>query len=183
MNPANHNSANLDWYCVRTLPKQEHIATAHLRHLQRVECFTPRIRFKRATQRGAEWVTEALFPGYLFARFDLQLLLRLVQSARGVQCVVRFGTRWPTISNQAIQEIRLALGPEELRVIGDDYQPGEPVLIATGAFKGLHAVVTQVMPGRERIAVLMEFLGQPTEVELPADHLVRADSARALQGF
>ena len=152
MNTVSLNSQNPDWYCVRTRPKQEHIATAHLRHLLWVECFAPRIRFKRATRRGPEWVTEALFPGYLFARFDLQHSLRAVQSVRGVQCVVRFGTGWPTVPQAAIQEIRSALGPDELRVIADDYQPGATVLIATGAFQGFSAVVTRVMPGSKRIA-------------------------------
>ena len=183
MYDVNISSPNPDWYCVRTQPKQEHIAAAHLRQLEKVECFTPRIRFKRATRRGSEWVTEALFPGYLFARFDLSAALRAVQSVSGVQGVVRFGTHWPTVPHAAIEEIRAVLGPEELRVIPVNYQPGETVVIAAGAFQGLSAVVTRVIPGCERIAVLLDFLGQPTRIELPSVCLVRGDSERVLQGF
>ncbi|HXO97259.1 MAG TPA: transcription termination/antitermination NusG family protein, partial [Chthoniobacterales bacterium] len=62
------SGAESAWYCLRAQPKREHIAAAHLRILQGVTVFCPRIRFQRATQRGLVWVTEAMFPGYLFAR-------------------------------------------------------------------------------------------------------------------
>ncbi len=61
-------SAERAWYCLRSQPKHEHIAAAHLRLLEGVTVFCPRIRFKRATRQGLVWVTEAMFPGYLFAR-------------------------------------------------------------------------------------------------------------------
>jgi transcriptional antiterminator RfaH len=68
---------------LRTLPKQEHIAAAQLRHQSSdVEVFLPRVRYRRTTRRGPAWVTEALFLNYLFARFDLVNSLRLVQAAR-----------------------------------------------------------------------------------------------------
>ena len=70
---------------MRTLPKREHIAAAELRQHPDVEVFLPRIRFQRPTRTGPAWVTEALFLNYLFARFDLNSRLRLVQAARGVR--------------------------------------------------------------------------------------------------
>ncbi|MBE7157039.1 MAG: hypothetical protein INR62_01145, partial [Rhodospirillales bacterium] len=58
------------WYCVRTQPRQEHVAAGHLRRLDEVEIFCPRIRLKKCQRNGsAVVVTEAVFPGYLFARF------------------------------------------------------------------------------------------------------------------
>jgi len=173
----------LEWYCVRSQPKHEHIAAARLRLLDSVEVFLPRIRFKRATQRGAAWATEALFPSYLFARFDLSHSLRAVQSASGVQGVLHFGLRWATISDAVIQELRCAIGGDAVRVIPDDFQPGETVLITEGAMRGLSAVVTRAMPGNQRVAVLMDFLGQPTQIEVSAQLLVRAGEERVLQGF
>lgn len=177
------NNLDSEWYCVRSQPKHEHIAAAHLRSLTAIEVFLPRIRFKRATKRGPSWATEALFPGYLFARFDLRHALRAVQSASGVQCVVRFGERWPTIPNPIIQEIMATIGQEDVRVIPDDFKPGETVLIADGPMLGLRAVVTRVMPGSERVAVLMEFLGQQTHAEVSSKSLVRDGEERMLQGF
>ena len=40
------------WYCLRSQPKHEHIAAAHLRRLDQVTVFCPRIKFKRSTRQG-----------------------------------------------------------------------------------------------------------------------------------
>lgn len=169
----------VEWFCLRSQPKHEHIAAAHLRQLAGVEVFLPRLRFKRATVRGAVWTTEALFPGYLFAQFAWPADLRAVQHARGVSGIVRFGDRWPTIADEIIAELRTALGPEELRVLDDTLAPGDVVRIADGSLRGLLAVVAQVRSGRDRVAVLMEFLGRQTMVELPASALIREGDSRA----
>ena len=47
------------WYCVHSRPKHEHIAASHLRQLEDVEVFGPRLRFLRSTRQGPVWVTEA----------------------------------------------------------------------------------------------------------------------------
>jgi transcriptional antiterminator RfaH len=72
------------WYCVPSQYKHEHIAGAHLRKLDKVAVFCPRIGFKRATRRGVVWVTEGMFPGYLFARFGLSEMHSQVRCAYGV---------------------------------------------------------------------------------------------------
>lgn len=166
------------WFCVKAQPKHEHIAAAHLRQAG-VEAFLPRIRFKRATRRGTVWATEALFPGYLFARFDWQASLRRVQSARGVRGVVHFGERWPSIPEEVIRDLQQTIGASGLRIIPADLAPGDEVVITEGAMRGLNAVVTRVLPGRERISILMEFLGRQTMIELPRDFLVKGGDERA----
>ena len=167
------------WFCLKSQPKHEHIAEAHLRLANAVDVFLPRIRFKRATRQGMAWVTEALFPGYLFARFDWQHSLRLVQHSRGVRGVVHFGERWPAIPEDIIRELQQTVGKEGLRTIPEHFMPGDEVEIAEGAMRGLRAVVTRVVPARERIAVLMEFLGRQTMIELPQHFLIREGDQRA----
>ena len=167
------------WFCLKSQPKHEHIAAAHLRQHSAVEVFLPRIRFKRAAQRGTAWVTEALFPGYLFARFDWQASLRAVQHSRGVRGVVHFGERWPAIPEASIRELQQPIGISEPRTIPEIFAPGDEVEITEGAMRGLRAVVTRVLPGRERIAVLMEFLGLQTMIELPRHFLIKEGDERA----
>jgi transcriptional antiterminator RfaH len=167
------------WFCLKSQPKHEHIAAAHLRQNSAVEVFLPRIRFKRATRQGTVWVTEALFPGYLFARFDWQISLRLVQHSRGVRGVVHFGERWPAIPEEIISELQQTIGKTGLRTIPEEFIPGDEVKITEGAMRGLRAVVTRGLPGRERIAVLMEFLGRQTMIELPRHFLIKEGDERA----
>ena len=169
-----------NWFCLRSQPKHEHIAAAHLRKMGGVEAFLPRVRFQRATRQGPAWTTEALFPNYLFARFDWQSSLRQVQAARGVSSVVHFGARWPVIETGVIAELQAAFGAEALHTIAADLRPGDAVHIAEGSFCGLRAVVTRLMPGRERVAVLMDFLGRQTTIELPRHALIKEGDARAI---
>jgi len=161
------------WFCVRSQPKHEHIAAAHLRNYEGIEVYLPRIRFKRSTRRGPVWFTEALFPNYLFARFNLASVLRKLHHARGVRGVVHFGAQWPTIPDGIIADLRATLGDDHIYVMESELSPGETVNISGGAFHGLQAVVTRVMPGRQRIAVLLEFLGRQTMVELDGDAVIR----------
>ena len=167
------------WFCLKSQPKHEHIAAAHLRQTSAVAVFLPRIRFKRATRQGTVWVTEALFPGYLFARFDWQASLRVVQHSRGVRGVVHFGERWPAIPEEIIRELQQAVGEAGLRTIPEQFLPGDEVEITEGAMRGLRAVVARILPGRERIAVLMEFLGRQTMIELPRHFIIKEGDERA----
>lgn len=167
------------WFCLRSQPKHEHIAAAHLRRFPEINVFLPRVRFKRSTRRGAAWATEALFPGYFFARFDWRTSLRQARHATGVRGVVHFGDRWPTIPDNVIAELRGLIGENEIHTLSAELAPGDAVQIAEGTMRGLRAVVTRVMPGRERVAVLMEFLGRQTMIEVPANFLIREGEGRA----
>jgi transcriptional antiterminator RfaH len=168
------------WFCLKSQPKHEHIAAAHIRQEMQLEVFLPRIRFKRASRVGPVWVTEALFPGYVFARFDLWASLRQVQSCRGVRGVVHFGERWPAIPDEAIRELQARLGVESVRVLTPEYSPGDRVRITGGAFHGLEALVSKILSGRERVAVLLEFLGRQTMVEVSRSALLPAEQQRKI---
>lgn len=81
------------WFCLRSQPKHEHIAAGHLLRMGDVEVFNPRVKFTRRTRLGPAPVTEAMFPNYLFARFDWQSALARVHYAPGVSGIVHFGNK------------------------------------------------------------------------------------------
>lgn len=166
------------WFCLRTHPKHENIATQHLALMQDVEVFNPRIRFTRRTRFGPLPVTESMFPNYLFARFDWNTDMNKVKYANGVSVIVHFGDRYPIIPDQTIADLKTLLGDEEVRVVDNTPQPGETVELVGRAFHGLEAVVTRAMPGTERVGVLMDFLGRQVEVEVGMDYIVRKTKHR-----
>jgi transcriptional antiterminator RfaH len=170
---------NRGWFCLHSQPKHEHIVAAHLRKMEEIEVFLPRVRFKRETRQGLVWATEALFPGYLFVRFDWKTSLRRVQAASGARGVVHFGDQWPMIPEQTMEELRQIVGPVELHTIPQEFAAGDIVRIADGTLRGLQAVISRVLPGRERVAVLMELLGQQTMVELKASSMIKEGDKRA----
>src|SRR4029453_16180158 len=57
------------WFCLKAQPKRENLAAIALRRQYNVECFSPRLRFRKMTSRGPVWFVEAMFPGYLFTKF------------------------------------------------------------------------------------------------------------------
>ena len=166
------------WFCIRAQPKHEHIAAACLQKDSGLEVYLPRIRFRRATRQGPVWFTEALFPGYFFARFELAACRRQVHHARGVRGIVHFGDQWPAVPDGAIEDLRATVGANQVHVIEDNFQPGEAVLISGGPLHNLRAVVTRVMSGGERVALLLDFLGRQTAAELPSSSVVRGENAR-----
>jgi transcriptional antiterminator RfaH len=168
--------SNAAWYCLQAKHKHEHIAAAHLRELNGVGVFCPRIRFRRQTRTRVAWVTEALFPGYLFAYFDMVRMQRAVGYAQGVRCIVRFANRYPTIDAPIVDQLRKQVGDGEIRLV--DYEPtqGDAVKVAEGAFAGLDAIVTQIVPARARVRVLLEFLGRKVEAELERSSVLRSEA-------
>jgi transcriptional antiterminator RfaH len=162
----------LAWFCVRSQPKHEHVATANLRRNLELEVVNPRIRFKRPTSRGPIWVTESLFPNYLFARFSWKASLETVRHTGGVAGVVHFGSFWPEIPDATISDLRKMVGEDEVRTIEQTLRVGDEVEVATGAFAGFQGIISRLVPARQRVAVLLEFLGRQSLVELQMETLI-----------
>ena len=166
------------WFCLRTQPKHEHLAAAGLHRQLQIPCFSPRIRFRKATKRGAVWFVEAMFPGYLFARFVYLLQHRRVEHSPGIQCLLHFGDYVATISEDAVAALQQQAGADEIVTVDPEIQVGQSVRIAEGPFQGLEALVTQLMPAKERIRVLLEFLGRSVEMELPTPKVLPVEHLR-----
>lgn len=160
------------WYCVRTQPKHEHIVAASLRLLEDVEVFNPRIRQRRLTRRGPVWFTEALFPNYVFARFELERCLSAIRYAMGVSDVVHFGGRWPTIADSEVTALQECMAGQELKTFEVEFAPGDEVTLSEPAFYGVPAVVLASMPAKKRVKVLLDILGRSTVAEVSWDSVV-----------
>ena len=160
------------WYCVRAQPKSEHIAANHLRLIPGVEVYCPRLRFRRPTQRGPVWFSEALFPGYLFARFVPMASQKEIASTRAVSTIVRFGEELARIPDANIEDLREHMGAEECKTLDAEVREGDTVTITAGVFQGLSTVVSQLLPANERVRVLVDFLGQCREVEVEKSDLL-----------
>lgn len=154
------------WYCLKTQPKHEALVAARLRTMPAVEIYCPRVRLQRSTVRGLRWFVEAMFPGYLFARFAFGEYFREIRAVNGVSDVVHFGPHYATIQDGVVEELMRHTGADQMAVIQGDVVEGGTVQIAEGPLLGLSAIVTQVLPGRERIRILLNFLGNEIQAEV-----------------
>ena len=148
------------WFCLRAQPKREHIAAACLRQISHVEVFGPRLRFRKLTNRGPVWFIEALFPGYLFARFDYANCNRRIRQSPAVSGFVQFGERLALLPEALVNEIKRQTAGNEVVEINPELEPGRTVQIACGPFQGLDAVITRLIPARERVEILIEWMGR-----------------------
>ena len=157
------------WYCVRTQTKRERVAADNLRALAEVEVFCPVLRYRKATRRGKIWWEEALFPGYVLARFQMQESERAVSFCQGVRGFVKFGSAIPDVPEWFIREMRAAWethAGEEIVTVMPTLEKGDEVELAVGPLKGLKGQIVDVLPGVERVKVLLEFLGREQVIEV-----------------
>lgn len=162
------------WHVLRSKPKAEHLAAVHLDRIEGVEVFCPRIAYRKPTRRGPVRFVEALFLGYLFAKFSPDAELRRVRATPQVSEVLHFGAGLASLSEETIAQLREEFPdsePRELAPPSAEIAPGDEVEILTGALSGITALISQVLPGEERVRILLDWLGDTREVELSSDAL------------
>lgn len=164
------------WYCLKTPPKRENIAAAHLRQLSAIDdVFSPTLRYKKHTRRGRVWFAEALFPGYLFSKFSFRDTHRLARYAHGVSGIVHFGDVIPRIDEEIVDSLRAqcdSSGKQDLFEIDPSLREGDEVTIAEGPFHGITAVVRRLYSGQERVRILLEFMNKQIEAELSQNQVI-----------
>ena len=161
-----------EWFCVRCQTKREHIAAGHLREIEGIEVFCPRLRYRKATRRGKIWWVEPMFPGYVLAKFNIAEMERAVMFCQGVRGLVRFGSEIPAVPDSFVEalkrEIRNRKGAEEpeLVTLSPTIEIGDEVEVAHGPFQGMQGTVLAVPSATERVKILLEFLGTPQAVNM-----------------
>ena len=153
------------WFCARTQPKHERLAAASLSRNLGLEVFHPRIRLERATQRGVVRVVEPLFPCYVFVRSPAEQLDQ-IRYVTGISSLVQFGPKVAQVPDSVIEELKLCFEAEEPMSVQDRLHPGAEVTVAEGAFLGFQGIVVQVLPAKQRVQILLDFLGRSTLAEV-----------------
>lgn len=165
------------WYCLRVLTHREHVAARNLQQRTGIEVFSPRIRVRRASRRGAvATVTEALFPGYVFARFRYPHEARRVASTPGVVGLVSFGGPPPAVADGVIDRLVTEVRRAAEAPPAAQFEAGAWVRIVTGCFRGSEGRVVGAGGASTRVCVLLDLLGHQIQVSVPGDQLAGADA-------
>lgn len=174
------HSVSPSWYCLRSEPKREHIAAANLRDRVEVEAFAPRIRGCYTTRRGlAQNSTEALFPGYLFARFSYPHQVRHVVSTTAVSGIVTFGGRPPVVGDTVIEHLRREVAQADKTPLAPIIEAGAWVRILSGCFQYIEGRVLHFDPRSDRVRLLLALLGNEVQVSVPSRHVAPTTPVRA----
>src|SRR5947207_905815 len=160
-----HNNGQA-WYCARTKPKHEHLVAANLKRNLGLRVFHPRLKLERATRRGVVRVIESLFPCYIFVRCNVKESIDEIRYVSGMSSLVRFGEKIAVVPDPVIDELSQCFDTEEPVAVEDNFSSGTEVMVAEGAFAGFHGIVLRVLPAKQRIQVLLDFLGRSTVAEV-----------------
>jgi len=174
--PNNRPTTELEWFCLRTQTKREHIAATILSKIGSVEVFCPRISQIKKTRTGKKRFTEAMFPGYIFAKFSYREDYRRIIHTQGVTGIVGHGDR-RAVPEHIVHDLRSSL-PEGIIEAPDlSIEPGAEIEFISGGLKGLNGKVLAQLPAKNRIQVLLEFLGNEITVAVSADDILLAPDA------
>jgi transcriptional antiterminator RfaH len=115
-----------------------------------------------------------LFPGYLFARLDLQRNYFEVKYLPGVSGLVSAGSDPIVVAEPIINEIRSRGVNDVVEIREEPFDEGEHVRVVDGPFRGLEVIFVRYLSGLERVAILLSTIETAgLRVVLPASALAK----------
>lgn len=161
------------WYVAQTQFAQEKRAEQHLQN-QGVDCFLP-LYTAQVMKGGAlkPVAAQALFPGYLFVRFDPEVIhTTTIKSTRGISSLVSFGGLPAPLPDEVVMKLR---SHDCLSPTPEGPVDGDRVEILHGAYEGLEAVWLE-KDGMKRAMLLLTIMNR--EVRVPVFGRKAPDSWR-----
>ena len=174
------------WYALHAKPYKERQVAEQLRQ-RKVDVYLPLIHVNPVNPRASRY--RPYFPGYLFARVDLQTVgPKALQWTPGLRRLVGFDGQPAIVPEYLVVEVKRRL--DQIQAAGglafDGLARGDAVKIVAGPFIGYEAVFDARLPGRERVRVLLELIahsqrrepGRLVSVELDAGSIEKARRKR-----
>jgi len=156
------------WFVVHTQPLKESVACHHLIE-QDFEVYLPRFKKTRRHARKVDEVLAPLFPRYLFVGMDLEADgWRSVQGTRGVSYLLMMDGRPAIIPSRMIEDLKDQETSDGLVPINSMalFAKGDKVRVLDGVFKD-YVATFEKMDDKQRVQLLLTFLGRETKVSLP----------------
>jgi transcriptional antiterminator RfaH len=151
------SAAALPWYAVHTQPHGEPIAEAHLVRVCE-QLFCPRYRQLVILHGYRRQVTRPLFPGYLFAAFDLRRDFRMVHYAHGVRGVVMFGGEPAVVPSELLADIEARMENGCVVLEPPSFHDGQRCEIIAGHLQGYTGIFQGGLNSSERVMLLLDTL-------------------------
>ena len=160
------------WYACYTRARHEK-QVADLLEQRQIESYLPLIPRERQWKDRKKLVDFPLFPSYVFGRFTLADVHRVL-SLPGVATIVRVKSQPIAIPEEDLENIR-----RFVKAIGESgFEPkpvpfvheGERVRVREGPFRGVVGIVLELR-NRGRILVGLEAIGQGMEIDIDAQML------------
>jgi transcriptional antiterminator RfaH len=154
------------WYAIYTKPWDEDRADENLRGWG-VETFSPKIKKKKQVNPFTGkpvYISQALFPRYIFARFDADRMLHKICYTRGVKNVVSFNHTPLAVEDEIIALIRTNIGEDGFVRLEDEFKHGDEVRISDGSMSGINGIFDRTMKDKSRVMILLTAINYQASV-------------------
>lgn len=174
--------ANSQWFAVRTAAGREKAVASQLRS-KGYEEFLPLYRSRRQWCDRVKELELALFPGYLFCRFDFNQRLPILITP-GVQMIVGAGKIPSPVSDAEIEALRRVIASGTPAEPHDYLSVGQRVRIREGSLAGVEGILAEAK-NSWRMILSVELLRRSVAVEVDRASVapVGPPPARVLQAF
>jgi transcriptional antiterminator RfaH len=159
------NDINMKWYVIQTKSADEHRVETHLIN-QEIETFLPLLETHQYYNGKMIQRIKALFPNYLFVRFDLKLHYYRVKWTRGVSKILGTEDGPVSISEKVIQTIKGRVGTDNLVKLEEEWKEGDIVQITSGPFKELMGIFQKKISDNGRVRILLSLIGADIPVQI-----------------
>ena len=163
------------WYVIHTHPKQEERTNENLRSWG-VETLHAKLRTRRFNEfTGAPtYITQSLFPRYIFAKFNAREQLPQIRFTRGVHNVVCFGESPAPIDQDIIDIIRDRSDEDGFVKANDELKPGDTVIISAGPLRNLSGIFEREIKASDRVMILLTTIEYQARLVVKRDLIQRA---------
>ena len=134
---------------------------------QNFDFYLPKITTRKINSNPK---VEVLFPGYIFVNIDPENYSAL-KYTMGIKNIIKFGDNISRISSEEIEAIQMAEETSKLNPAVQQIQIGQEVKIAKGSLTGSIVKVCS-LPSKERVGVLLNFLGSLRRVTVSEKDLI-----------
>ncbi|MDA9146335.1 hypothetical protein N9O15_02215 [Gammaproteobacteria bacterium] len=134
---------------------------------QKYDYYLPKITTKKINSNPK---VEVLFPGYIFVNASLENY-SVLKYTKGIKNIIKFGDNISYLSSEEIEAMKKVEETSKIDPVVSQIQIGQDVMIAKGSLTGSIVKVCS-LPSKERVGVLLSFLGSVRRVTIPEKDLI-----------
>ncbi len=161
-------SEGLKWYALQVHARKEQLVASQLEN-RSLECFLPTYKSLRKWSDRTKEIQQALFPGYVFCRFDYENRQPVVMT-NGVTQVVGNGKAAIPIAEAEIEALQVAVQSGVPSQPWPYLRTGEYVQINYGHLAGLQGILVN-FKGNHRVVLSVTLLQRSLALEVELEWL------------
>lgn len=168
------SGSRAQWYAVWTRSRHEQVVWRQLVQ-KRIEAFLPLVTRWSAWKDRRKRIDWPLFPGYCFARFDVDERVPVL-SCTGVVNIVSFGGSPAPIPEVEMHSLRVLAQSEEPFDACSFLAEGDFVEVMQGPLRGIVGRLLTHDQQRATVVLSVDVIGQGVRVSVDADHLALCEA-------